>query len=183
MKLLTYLQQTRHITRREFAQMLQEQVISLNDDNVKEFDTTVKPGDTISVDLPDGQTYQEKIQDLPTIHPRLVLFHKPRGVVVSKDDPHNRTIYSLMPPRRRKNYRYIGRLDKNSTGLLLLSNDPEIVNHYQQPSSQIYKVYEVVINQPLKSNHKRQITKGLRVDRKGAKSQQSDPGAEFLSVR
>jgi 16S rRNA U516 pseudouridylate synthase RsuA-like enzyme len=51
---------------------------------------------------------------LPQYKPIIVIFNKPKGYVVSKEDKHNKTIFELLPESWRKDFYYIGRLDKNS---------------------------------------------------------------------
>ena len=75
----------------------------------------------------------------------IVLFNKPIWYVCSKDDKHNKTIYEILP-REFQNYFYIWRLDKDSRGLLVLTNNSEIVNKYQHPSNGVEKEYKVQID-------------------------------------
>jgi len=159
MKLLTYLQKTQNISRRDFAQMIEEGALYINTTKITGFHDELQIGDTLQIVLPDAQVREETIETFPTTHPKIILFHKPRGYVVSKDDPHNKTIYEILPERRRQEYRYIGRLDKDSTGLLLLTNDPQLVNYYESPQSDIHKVYEVQIDKPLRSKDKLKLKK------------------------
>ncbi|MDR2540706.1 MAG: hypothetical protein LBD11_02760 [Candidatus Peribacteria bacterium] len=77
----------------------------------------------------------------------LILFNKPRGYVVSKSDPHNKTIYELLPPEF-QSYYYIGRLDKESRGLVLLTNSPELVHQYEHPKFQVEKEYLIQLSTP-----------------------------------
>jgi 23S rRNA pseudouridine2605 synthase len=72
------------------------------------------------------------------------------GYVVSKSDPHNTTIYELLP-KEFQGFYYIGRLDKDSHGLLLLTNDPKLVNGFEHPKFEIEKEYIVKIDRPLTS--------------------------------
>ena len=75
----------------------------------------------------------------------IVLFNKPVWFVCSKDDKHNKTIYEILP-KEFQNYFYIWRLDKDSRGLLVLTNNSEIVNKYQHPSNWVEKEYNVQID-------------------------------------
>jgi 16S rRNA pseudouridine516 synthase len=177
MKLLTYLQKTKQLTRRDFADMLKEQVLFVNDIPVTSFDVGISLGDRIKI-LIKGGDYEETISYLPSARPTLVLFHKPVWYVVSKDDPHNQTIYDILPPRRKKDFWYIGRLDKESSGLLLLTNDPKLVDRYENPKQRIHKHYEVRLDMPLRQNHVKKMTQGIRVDADGYKSATNE--GEFL---
>jgi 23S rRNA pseudouridine2605 synthase len=79
---------------------------------------------------------------------QLILFNKPKGYVVSKSDPHNATIYELLPSAF-QTYYYIGRLDKESRGLLLLTNSPALVHQYTHPTFLIEKEYLIQLSSPL----------------------------------
>ncbi len=72
----------------------------------------------------------------------LVIFNKPAWYVVSKWDTHNKDIYTILP-KEFENYYYIGRLDKDSTGILLLTNDGELANQMAHPSFDKDKKYVV----------------------------------------
>jgi len=75
----------------------------------------------------------------------IVLFNKPVWYVCSKDDKHNKTIYEILP-KEFQNYFYIWRLDKDSRGLLVMTNNSELVNKYQHPSNGVEKEYIVQID-------------------------------------
>lgn len=66
------------------------------------------------------------------------------GYVCSKHDKHNKTIYRLLDAQY-KNYYYIGRLDKESRGLVMLTNDPKVVHQYEHPRHKIEKEYIVTV--------------------------------------
>lgn len=90
----------------------------------------------------------------------IVLFNKPIGYVVSKADPHNQTIYGLLP-NELQNFYYIGRLDKDSHGLLLLTNDPKLVNEFEHPKFEIEKEYIVKIDRSLTSRDMQRMKDGI----------------------
>lgn len=113
MLLSHYLSKKHHISDKEYRDMIRQRVISLNDTIVTDTQQTIAIEDMMRIRLPQGE-YKEKVRSFPQLRPRLILFHKPKGYVVSKDDTHNKTIYELLPEHWRKNYVYIGRLDKNS---------------------------------------------------------------------
>jgi len=164
MKLLKYLQKTKWITRDDFEQMLKEKVIKINWNIVDSFSFEIKKWDRLEVNLPDWQIYEEVIEKLPNFRPVIVLFNKPKWYVVSKADPYNKTIFELLPQSWRKDFYYIWRLDKNSRGLLLLTNDPEIVDRFTNPKNKVIKVYEVQIDRPFKSSDVVKVKKWIYVD-------------------
>jgi pseudouridine synthase len=144
MKLLTYLQTAQWMSRRAITALIKQQAIRVNDQIVESFWTLLQEGDVISRwAKPVTFTWATKWQT--TQH--IVLFNKPCGYVVSKSDPHNQTIFELLPTWRTKSYYPIGRLDKESSGLLILSNDPKLVHELLHPSKKCEKVYKVLIKQ------------------------------------
>lgn len=92
-----------------------------------------------------------------------IMLNKPVGYVVSRDGQGGRTIYDLLPPQLH-HLKPVGRLDKNSSGLLLLTNDGDLANRLTHPSFEKKKVYEVEINKPLGAKDFRTITdKGVDI--------------------
>lgn len=93
---------------------------------------------------------------VPTRGKEYYLYHKPRGVIVSVRDPHNPvTIYDDL---REKGFdathlKYVGRLDKESEGLLLLTNDGDLVHAVTHPRFHIKKTYEVGVERKLKDEY------------------------------
>lgn len=81
------------------------------------------------------------------------LYHKPRGVIVSVRDPHNPfTIYDDLREKgfEASHLKYVGRLDKESEGVLLLTNDGDLVHAITHPKFHIKKTYEVSVEKKLK---------------------------------
>lgn len=95
--------------------------------------------------------------------PVIVTFNKPRWYVVSKYDKFNKTIFDILPSSWRNDFYYIWRLDKNSDWLLLLTNVPELVNEIEHPSRNIFKIYEVQIDKPLKTQLREKFKKWIFV--------------------
>lgn len=103
----------------------------------------------------------ERLRVAPT---QTILFHKPAGYVTSRDGQGSRTIYELLPPELH-HLKPVGRLDKNSSGLLLLTNDGELAQELTHPSHQKIKMYEVQIDKPLQPLHRQMITEiGITLD-------------------
>ena len=78
---------------------------------------------------------------------KLIAFYKPVGYVCSHSDPHNKTIYDILPAEL-QHYHYMGRLDKDSTGLVLLTNQQSLVHERTHPSHGVEKHYDVVLHKP-----------------------------------
>ena len=90
----------------------------------------------------------------------LVLFNKPKWYTCSKADPHNQVFYDLLPQKFRKYY-YIGRLDKESRGLMLLTSKPELVHQFEHPSKEIEKSYLVQLDKSFDRKLKNKILGGI----------------------
>jgi 23S rRNA pseudouridine2605 synthase len=93
----------------------------------------------------------------PPVNMVTIMLNKPAGYIVSRDGQGSDTIYDLLP------YGYdrlkpVGRLDKDSSGLLLLTNDGDLANTLTHPSYQKQKVYEVTLDKPLQPLHRQMIS-------------------------
>ena len=86
-----------------------------------------------------------------------IVLNKPVGYVVSRDGQGSRTIYELLPPEYH-NLKPIGRLDKESSGLLLLTNDGTLAQQLTHPSFQKTKVYQIRLSKPLEPLHRQMIS-------------------------
>lgn len=92
-----------------------------------------------------------------------VLLNKPVGYVCSRDGQGSRTIYDLLPDDLH-NLKPVGRLDKDSSGLLLLTNDGELAQRLTHPKYEKQKVYEVCLNKPLTPEDQSAIKQGITLD-------------------
>ncbi len=92
-----------------------------------------------------------------------VMLNKPVGYVCSRDGQGSKTIYDLLPVEL-KHLKPVGRLDKDSSGLLLLTNDGELANQLMHPGFQKEKVYEVEIDKPLTENDKLNLEQGVMLE-------------------
>jgi 23S rRNA pseudouridine2605 synthase len=96
--------------------------------------------------------------NLPKIN--TIILNKPVGYVVSRQGQGSETIYDLLP----QNYHHlkpVGRLDKDSSGLLVLTNDGELANKLTHPRYQKVKVYEVVLDKKLEDNCLEKLKMGV----------------------
>ncbi len=166
-KLFSYLQEKQGISRREYMRMLQEHAVKINNTLVESMNAMVNVWDMLTVQSWKNILLSEKIAQLQKKKKMIVLFNKPKGYTVAKEDKHNKTIYELLPASRQKDFYYIGRLDKDSHGLLLLTNDPGLVDYYEKPTNKIHKIYEVEIDKPIKSQHVEKAKKGIVIDDQG----------------
>lgn len=86
-----------------------------------------------------------------------IMLNKPPGYVVSRDGQGSQTIYDLLPVEYDR-LKPVGRLDKESSGLLLLTNDGDLANQLTHPSHQKTKVYEITLDKPLQPLHRQMIS-------------------------
>jgi pseudouridine synthase len=94
---------------------------------------------------------------------RYYAYYKPRGVVVSKQDELGRKgVFDLLKLPKAVNA--VGRLDKDSEGLLLLSDDGDWVHRYTHPSFGVSKVYRVQLSRDLSAQEARQLKTGILLD-------------------
>ncbi|MEO6760908.1 MAG: pseudouridine synthase [Candidatus Saccharimonadales bacterium] len=93
-----------------------------------------------------------------------IVLNKPAGFVVSRDGQGGRTIYDLLPPEY-QSLNPVGRLDKYSSGLLLLTNDGQLAQDLTHPSHQKVKIYEILLDKPLEPLHQQMISDyGVRLE-------------------
>lgn len=90
-----------------------------------------------------------------------IVLHKPAGLVCTRSDENNRaTIYELLPPRLH-HLAHVGRLDLDSEGLLILSNDGELTQALTHPSHKIEKLYQVTTENAFENSILSQLEKGV----------------------
>lgn len=93
----------------------------------------------------------------------VILMHKPLGLVCSHDDGEGRLVYDLFPPRwRRRDPKIstIGRLDKETSGLILLTDDGKLLHRLTSPKYHVPKLYEVTLDRPLKGDEMKIFASG-----------------------
>jgi len=92
-------------------------------------------------------------------------FYKPAGYITTQDDEKNRkTIYDILPENLHK-LKPVGRLDRESTGLLILTNDGDLINDLTHPSIKVPKVYSVAVDGKINMNHLEQMAKGIEIEK------------------
>lgn len=91
---------------------------------------------------------------------KIIILNKPTGYVVSRLGQGSKTVYDILPDSL-KGLNAVGRLDKDSSGLLVLTNNGDLAQKLSHPSYQKNKIYEVTLNKPLSGTHQQQIQKGV----------------------
>ena len=116
------------------------------------------------VQAEDEVKYQGKVI-VPIKEKHYLLLNKPKDFITTKQDEKNRkTVLDLCPPELRKIIYPVGRLDRMTTGLLLLTNDGDLALRLTHPRHKIAKVYETVLDKELDENALRHIRDGLILD-------------------
>jgi len=133
-RLQKYLSQAGRASRREAEQLMQAGRVRVNGVVVSELGVRVVAGrDVVEVD---GQRVAA-----PSTTARWVVFHKPVGVLTTRRDPHGgTTVYDVLPEELRR-LKYVGRLDKDAEGLLLLTDDGDGAHRLAHPSGEIEREY------------------------------------------
>lgn len=92
----------------------------------------------------------------PAVNTVTIMLNKPPDCVVSRDGQGARTVYDILPPEYQQ-LNPVGRLDKYSSGLLLLTNDGVLAHELTHPSRQKHKVYQILLDKPLQPLHRQMI--------------------------
>ena len=119
------------ISRKKAEDLIKNKKVLLNDNIESRPYLVVQEKDIVSLNEP----IEKKVN--------IILFHKPKGCITSRSDEKNRTIVYDYLPKKFKNYHYIGRLDYNSEGLLLLTDSTTYKRKLESPKSNIKRVYVV----------------------------------------
>ncbi|NOX98042.1 MAG: rRNA pseudouridine synthase [Nitrospirae bacterium] len=94
-----------------------------------------------------------------------ILLNKPAGIVTTRKDKFaKKTVLDILPEKFRHLYP-VGRLDKDTTGLLLLTNDGELTHRLTHPRFEVDKSYLAVLNRPLEKSDLRRMEKGILIDK------------------
>lgn len=154
-RLNKYLADSGICSRREADDLILAGAVTVNGEVVTELGTKVKTSDKV---MYGGQTLsREKL--------RYVLLNKPKGVITTSDDPYERhTVMELVEGACEERIYPVGRLDRNTLGLLLLTNDGDLAKTLTHPSHEVKKLYHVTLNKPLTSADFEKIQNGLQLE-------------------
>jgi 23S rRNA pseudouridine2605 synthase len=104
--------------------------------------------------------------------PLTIMLHKPKGFVSTRRDPQARdTVFDLLPSKFSRLFN-VGRLDAQTEGLLLLTNDGDLAQRLTHPRFKIEKEYEVTLDRPWESLLAPKLTRGIFLDNRRAKFEQ-----------
>jgi 23S rRNA pseudouridine2605 synthase len=142
-------------SRREADELIKAGVVKVNGVVVTALGTKVMQTDKV----------QYGDQTLNNEKKRYLLLNKQKGYVTTTKDPHAKnTVMELIAGACKERIYPVGRLDRNTTGLLLFTNDGELAKKLMHPKSRIIKMYHVVLDQPLSKADMVKIANGMDVE-------------------
>ena len=140
-----------HCSRRKAEELIRKGRVRVNDKKAKIVD---KASDNDKIFVDDKLVTKQKLVYL--------IFHKPMGCVTSLSSPHNETIMKYIDVRER--VFPVGRLDIDTTGLLILTNDGDFANKIMHPRYEINKTYLVELDKEVREKDISKLEKGVRVE-------------------
>jgi 23S rRNA pseudouridine2605 synthase len=154
-RLNKYLSNAGVCSRREADVLIQTGVVSVNGNVVTELGYKIKPGDRVQYD---GETINAETK-------RYVLLNKPKDFITTMDDPWGRkTVMGLVFKACKERIYPVGRLDRDTTGLLLFTNDGDLAKKLTHPRYQAKKIYQVETDKPVTTEHIELLLKGIDLD-------------------
>lgn len=164
-------------SRRYMEEVIAAGRVSVNG-QVAQVGERIEPTDELRID---GRKVQFQIED--EIRRRVLIYYKPEGEICSRNDPENRpTVFDQLPSIPGDRWVMVGRLDINSTGLLLFTNDGELANRLMHPSSEIEREYAVRVMGEVTPQLKKNMTDGVMLDDGPAKFESfSEIGGEGIN--
>lgn len=142
-------------SRREADKLIKAGAVRVNDKVITTLGTKVRRNDKVQL----GD------QTLSTEKPVYLLLNKPKDHITTTDDPFERkTVMNLVRNACKERIYPVGRLDRNTTGLLLFTNDGELAKKLMHPKHRIKKVYHVVLNKALTKNDMIKIINGIKLE-------------------
>ena len=142
-------------SRREADEYIKMVLVTVNGETITEMGHKVKTTDDIRYE-------GRKLKAEPMVY---ILLNKPKGFITTTDDPEERkTVMDLVASACKERVYPVGRLDRNTTGLLLITNDGDLADKLTHPSYNAKKIYKVELDRPLSKNDFQKIIDGVYFD-------------------
>jgi len=155
MRLNKYLAHAGIASRREADELIKIGAVSVNGEIVTEMGYKVKPTDKVQFN---GDTIKPEKKVY-------VLLNKPKNFITTTEDEKGRkTVMELVEKSAPVRIYPVGRLDRNTTGVLLFTNDGDLAKRLTHPKHQVEKLYHVKLDKNLKSSDLEKIREGLKLD-------------------
>tara|TARA_R100001039_G_C1822066_1_gene89531 strand:- start:114 stop:824 length:711 start_codon:yes stop_codon:yes gene_type:complete len=145
------------ISRSNLRLLLAAGRVQVNDEVERDRQRRIGPFDVV---VCDGEILQAN-------RPRYLMTNKPPAVVSATCDDHHHTVLDLLPKDQREGLHLAGRLDFNSTGLVLLTNDGDWSRQLSQPENQVRKHYRVTLEKPLTEEYVAAFAEGMWFEYEG----------------
>ena len=154
-RLNRFISQSGVCSRREADDFILAGVVTVNGQVVTELGTKILPTDEV-------RFHDEKLQGEKNVY---LVLNKPKGYVTSLEDPHaEKTVMDLVKNACTERVYPVGRLDKNSLGLLLITNDGDITRQLTHPSYRKKKIYQVTLDKALTRADMDTLTEGITLE-------------------
>lgn len=154
-RLNKYLSNAGVCSRREADVLIQTGVVSVNGQIITELGYKIKKGDKVQYD---GETINAETK-------RYVLLNKPKGFITTMDDPLGRkTVMGLIINACKERVYPVGRLDRDTTGLLLFTNDGDMAKKLTHPRYEATKIYHVEADKPVQAEHLEMLMRGIELE-------------------
>nr|HPL06938.1 pseudouridine synthase [Bacteroidales bacterium] len=142
-------------SRREADEFIQAGVVKVNGEVVSELGVKIKPTDEV--------LFHD--QPVSIEHKVYVLLNKPKDCVTTSDDPEERlTVMDLVKNACRERIYPVGRLDRNTTGVLLLTNDGDLASKLSHPKYEKRKIYQATLDRDLTEEDMKKVAEGIVLD-------------------
>lgn len=156
MPLNKYISHSGICARREAALLVKDGQVTVNGKVITEPGFKVLPKDDVRVNGKKAKIVVDLVY---------ILLNKPKDYLTTSSDPEGRkTVLELIKSATKERVFPVGRLDRNTTGVLLLTNDGELTQKLSHPSSEVKKVYEVKLDKPLSKQDFDEVAKGLTLE-------------------
>ena len=154
-RLNKYISNSGVCSRREADELIAMGLITVNGTSITEMGYKVKPTDDVRHD---GKRLKAE-------KPVYILLNKPKGFITTTDDPQERnTVMNLIEGACKERVYPVGRLDRNTSGLLLLTNDGDLTEKLSHPSYNVKKIYKAELDRPLTKNDFQKILDGVHLE-------------------
>jgi len=155
-------------SRREMEELIVAGRVSVNGEPAH-IGQRIMPTDQVRIN---GKPVKRKLPNKP---PRVLLYHKPTGEIVSHADPEGRpSVFDRLPPMKTAKWLAVGRLDFNTEGLLMLTTSGDLANRFMHPRYSVEREYAVRVVGELSEGMRQKLLHGVELD---------DGPANFLRIR
>ncbi|MGV3695697.1 pseudouridine synthase [Flavobacterium sp.] len=154
-RLNKYISNSGVCSRRDADIYIQSGNVKVNGEVITEMGYKVKPGDVVNFD---GATLVPERKEY-------ILLNKPKNFTTSnEDDADHRNVLELVRAATNAKIQPIGRMDKNTTGLLVFTNDTDMVRKFSLPNQKSFKIYQVTLDKNLKFEDLEKMSNGITLD-------------------